>query len=352
MSFGRHYGVGPLAAVVWASGREVVMRAIVLGVVGLAGLGAGAPRAGAVLLHATPQRNTWAPSGAIYNSGWQLQGKWGSFLGTPISPRHFITAGHVGGAVGQTFSYRGKTYTTRATYDDPNSDLRIWQVDRNFTDPYATLYRGTSEVGKQVVIYGRGTQRGSDVYVNGQRKGWRWGTSDGLHSWGTNVVKTVVNGGTGIGQVLHFTFDATGGRDEGTLSSGDSGGGTFVNDNGVRKLAGVNFAAKGPYSTAGQSDAGFNASLYDEGGLWVGQPNRRWFVTDTATNAPGGGYVTRVSADLAWIDSVIRPALSGTTAYAASSAYVGTAVPEPGVAGLAAAAAAAGLTRRRRRARL
>lgn len=326
----------------------VTVRAGVVGLVGLLLLGA-TPPARAVLLYSTPQRNTWAPADALYNSGWQLEGRWGSFLGTPISPRHFITAGHVGGSVGQTFTYRGKTYTTRAMYDDPNSDLRIWQVDRNFADPYAQIYRGTAEVGKQVVIYGRGSQRGSDVIVNSQRKGWRWGAGDGLNSWGTNVVKSVVNGGTGIGQALYFSFDATGGRNEGTLSVGDSGGGTFINDNGVWKLAGVNWAARGLYSTSGTSDAGFNASLYDEGGLWVGQQYHRVYVTDTSTNAPGGSYLTRVSADKAWIDSIIRTALPATTAQAAGTVYTGTAVPEPGTVGMAGVAIGAALTRRRRR---
>jgi hypothetical protein len=327
---------------VCGSGRALVR---VLGVL----LAVAAPLpASAVLLYSTPQRNTWAPSGTIYNSGWQLEGRWGAFLGTPISPRHFITAGHVGGAVGQTFSYRGKTYTTRAMYDDPNSDLRIWQVDRNFTDPYAQIYRGTAEVGKQVVIYGRGSQRGSDVYVNGQRKGWRWGTMDGQQSWGTNVVKSVMTGGAGIGPILHFTFDATGGRNEGTLSGGDSGGGTFINDNGVWKLAGVNFAAKGTYSTLSSADGGFNASLYDEGGLWVGPQNKRWFVADAPANMPGGAYVTRVSADKAWIDSVIRTALPAGAAPSTATVYASP-VPEPGAAGLLVIAVTAALARRRGR---
>src|SRR5688572_8102929 len=105
----------------------------------------------AILLHSTPTRNTWSPSGTIYNSGWQYQGYWGSFAGTPITARHFITAGHVGGSVGQTFHFRGQNYTARAMYDDPNSDLRIWQVDRNM--PYwSPVYRGTAEQGKQVVL--------------------------------------------------------------------------------------------------------------------------------------------------------------------------------------------------------
>ena len=322
------------------------VRAVLCGFFGFLTVGLAAPPAPAVLLYGTPQRNTWAPSGTIYNSGWQYQGRWGAFLGTPVAPRYFITAGHVGGSVGQTFSYRGKNYTTRASYDDPNSDLHIWQVDRNFADPIAPIYRGTGEVGKQVVIYGRGSQRGSDVIVNNQRKGWRWGASDGLQSWGTNLVKSVVNGGSGIGSVLFFSFDATGGRNEGTLSSGDSGGGTFVNDNGVWKLAGVNFAARGPYSTAGQSDAGFNASLFDEGGMWVGQPNHRFFVSDQSANIPGGGYVTRVSADLAWIDSILHKPALGALPPLTTDAM--TAVPEPGSAALVLVTLATAFSRRRR----
>jgi hypothetical protein len=303
----------------------------------------------AVLLYSTPQRNNWLPSGSLASSGWQYEVNWGSFTGTAIAPRYFITAGHVGGSVGQTLTYHGKTYTTRAMYDDPNSDLRIWQVDRNFADPVAPIYRGTSEVGKQVVIFGRGGQRGSDLYVNGQRKGWRWGADDHKASWGTNAVRSVVNGGSGIGSVLFFSFDANVSHDEGTLSSGDSGGGTFIKDGNVWKLVGVNFAARGPYSTAGQTDAGFNASLYDEGGLWVGQPNRRVRVTDTSANIPGGGYVTRVSADLAWIDSILRrPALSALPPGATDGM---TAVPEPGSAALVLVVVATGLSRRRRRGR-
>src|SRR5262245_1407510 len=81
----------------------------------------------AVLLYKSAQRNTTAPYGSwggyLVNSGWQWEGNWGNFLGTPISSKHFITAGHVGGWVGQTFTLNGTTYTTTAMYDDPSSDL-------------------------------------------------------------------------------------------------------------------------------------------------------------------------------------------------------------------------------------
>ena len=120
-----------------AMGRLIVLAILV---------GVGTPRAWGVLLYSTAQRNTWAPSGSLWNSGWQYEGRWGAFLGTPIAPRFFITAENVGGSVGQAFTYRGKTYTAKARFDDPNSDLRIWMVDRPFADAYAPIYRGVIEL--------------------------------------------------------------------------------------------------------------------------------------------------------------------------------------------------------------
>jgi hypothetical protein len=70
--------------------------------------------------------NTTAPTGDLLDSGWQYQGVGGSFLGTPISEHHFITATHVGGTVGQTFSFQGTSYSTVAREVSPNSDLTIW----------------------------------------------------------------------------------------------------------------------------------------------------------------------------------------------------------------------------------
>ena len=43
----------------------------------------------------THNRET-APGGAWADSGWQYQGDYKNFLGTMISPRHFLTARHVG----------------------------------------------------------------------------------------------------------------------------------------------------------------------------------------------------------------------------------------------------------------
>src|SRR5436190_24305988 len=88
-------------------------------------LGVFASSTHAVIVYGGTGRNTTS-TGSPTVSGWQYEGSWGSFLGTPISSNLFITAGHVGGAVGQALVYNGASYTTTASYDDPNSDLRIW----------------------------------------------------------------------------------------------------------------------------------------------------------------------------------------------------------------------------------
>jgi hypothetical protein len=274
--------------------------------------------------------------------GWQYQGRWKVFLGTPISPRHFITAGHVGGAVGQAFTYNGVNYTTSAMYDDPASDLRIWQVGGRTFPSYAPLYTATAEKGRMSLVYGRGTRRGAEVRVNNALKGWRWGGFDGVQSWGQNAIDGVVTLGTGTGQLLHFDFDRTGAFNEAAVSGGDSGGGLFVKDNGVWKLAGINYGVDGPFSLDGTADTQFLGAMLDTGGLYTKQKGVWKLNPDSAVDTPASGYATRISSNMAWINSVRRPR-------AALTADASPTIPEPlGLAALALVGAGM-LARRRRR---
>jgi hypothetical protein len=123
-----------------------------------------------------------------------------------------------------------------------------------------------------------------------------------------------------------------------------------VNDNGVWKLAGVNFSAKGPYSLTGANGSAFNASMFDEGGLYVGNDGYRWYQSDLAANVPGGGYLSRVSGSAAWIDSIIKSTIAAAGTRSTSSTVLrSSAVPEPGVVGLLGAGSVGGLLRRGRR---
>src|SRR5689334_4240580 len=92
-----------------------------------------AATAGAVILFRTddPTANTTAPSNDAAGSGWNYEGIWGSFLGTPIAPHFFLSAKHIGQAGGD-FVFNGVHYTIVAGYTDPFSDLNLWQVAETF----------------------------------------------------------------------------------------------------------------------------------------------------------------------------------------------------------------------------
>lgn len=258
-----------------------------------------------------PQHNTQAPGGELLQSGWSLQGKWGGFLGTAVAPHYFLTATHIGGAVGGIFYFRGVAYKTTARFDDPESDLTLWRVAGTLPE-YASLYSGSDEPGKPLVVFGRGPSRQDEVVVGGllgtERKGWKWSSYDGIMRWGQNKVTAIITGGANRQgkefQLLRVEFNQNGGPNEAHLSDGDSGGGLFIQTSGGWKLAGVNHAVDGPYNTSA-SGAGFRASIYDEGGLYKGGEGNWSAVSNLPSNQAGSFYATRISPRLAWIESIL-----------------------------------------------
>src|SRR5215208_2053321 len=87
-----------------------------------------------------PTFNTTEPTGQYAGSGWQFEGQWNGFIGTPIAPDYFIAASHIGGQVGGTFIFQGLPYTTDNTFNIPSTDLQLWHVVSTFPS-YAPLYR-------------------------------------------------------------------------------------------------------------------------------------------------------------------------------------------------------------------
>lgn len=294
-----------------------------------------------VILQSSANRNTTEPAGALAGSGWQYQGTWRGFNGTPISKKYFITAGHVEGDVGTKFRINGRVFTTTAMWDDPASDLRIYSVNKKF-DAWAPIYTGTKEVGKHALVIGRGTQRGAEVRLNNVLKGWEWGGSDGVQSWGLNQIDTILNGDPDEGQLLQFDFDSSGNGaidNEATLSNGDSAGGVFIYNKPTKRweLAGINLSVDGPFARTNGGQT-FQAALTDLGGFFYGSTQ----VNDTFVDNPSRFFSTRVSSNLDWINGV----LGGKIAASGTAGRNGGNVPEP--AGMIALAAAAALLRRRR----
>jgi len=254
------------------------------------------------------------PGGAVADSGWQYHGLWDNATGIAISPYYFITAKHLGGSVGQTFTYGGTPYTTVASFDEPDHDLRIWQVSAPLPS-YAPLYQGiASEAGQPLVVHGRGTQRGAEVNVlanpvGDQLRGWLWGFPEFTLRWGENDVTSIVIDPV-WGDLLYATFDRPayeGGKvNEATLSAWDSGGGVFVQEGGVWKLAGINLGVDGPFrETAAGPD--FLAAVFDAGGLYWDIPPTPGFdlIANGATDISTGFYATRIASHLDWINGVV-----------------------------------------------
>jgi hypothetical protein len=289
-----------------------------------------AARADAVILLNSATRNTSPPTGELADAGWQFQGQFSGFLATPISSKYFITAQHIGGsAPGGAIFYNGQNYVTDQSIDIPGTDLRMWRISATFPT-WAPIYnRATDgpEAGRRMFVVGRGTQRGDAVYVDeplgepvvndgpfGQRafppqpvlKGWRWGLEDRIQSWGENVVSEVFDD-QDFGDLLYFTFDRDGLANEAHLSSGDSGGGVFIEVGSTWKLAGINLSVDGPFRQS-PTDAEFLGAIFDAGGLYFGSSPQ--LIPNTLADIPSGAYASSIAGSLSFINAQIATAAS------------------------------------------
>ncbi len=270
-------------------------------------LGFSAPRAAAMIFYASGDTNYNAtpPTGSLTNSGWQWQGNWHGFGGTPIGTNLFLTAQHVGGSVGDIFSYNGTDHRAVAAFPDPRSDLMIWQVCGTFPS-FAPLYTGTTvEIYLPCVVFGRGRTRGGEVTVtnNGQvaLRGWAWGETDKRLRWGRNTVSAIVKDSGNGSDLLKALFDPNGGPNVAALATGDSGGAVFLQTSSGWRLAGINFVVDGPFSYV-PSGPGFYAALFDMSGFYAEASATDWPL---AGSGPSAFYATRVSSRLSWIQNVI-----------------------------------------------
>jgi hypothetical protein len=278
----------------------------------------------AVILYDTgdPTANTTAPTGIYENSGWSHQGKYGGFLGTMISPQHFITAKHFGTQGGTFISTAAMngiadiTYTIDASangsigyWDIGATDLRIFKINETFSS-YAQIYTGTSEAGKTLVTHGLGGDRGAEVIQGGDLKGWLHTPSDGTARWGANQVD-IVNS-----SFLFADFDAISGQQEATLSTGDSGGGVFIKIGADWLLAGVNFGVDRHFGLDGVTS--FEAAIFDRGGLYSGAS----LIPDQPSDLTTNWSASRISTSSAEIQSIIAVPERGSLALLLLSAGV------------------------------
>jgi hypothetical protein len=270
-------------------------------------LGCSAPPAAAMIFYASgdPDYHTTPPTGSLTNSGWQWQGNWNGFAGTPIGTNLFLTAKHVGGNAGNIFSFDGRDYRAVAGFTDQISDLAIWQVCGTFPR-FAPLYAGVPlEVYRPCVVFGRGLTRGGEVTItNGGQvalRGWGWaGVRDGRLRWGCDTVRGIIKDPANGSDLLEAPFDPNGGPNVAALASGDSGGAVFMQGSSGWALAGINLAVDGPFNYVA-SGPGFYAALFERTGFYA-ESGTNWVGAGTG---PSAFYATRVASRLSWIKNII-----------------------------------------------
>ena len=252
------------------------------------------------------------------NSGWQFQGRFNNFLGTPIASRYFLTANHLNQQVGTPFYFHGETFNTVASYGDPSgSDLRIFQVDHDFPI-WSPLYIGNNEAGREIRVYGRGGQRGAPITHDGAVIGWLPSPSGSAQRWGRNIVTAIYADDP---HYLYANFDAPGVPSEAHFTVGDSGGGGFILEDGLWKLASTNYAVDDVY-TEPKASSQLVAPIFDARGYYtrIAQADLpASFVLLTGEQpVPTAFYCTRVSPSLSWIQSVtgVDPAILPTETFA------------------------------------
>lgn len=253
------------------------------------------------------------PVGTYKSSGVQFTGDWGNFVGTAVGPHHFLTAVHVGGGVGDEFVLNGEKYAAESVATIPGTDLALWRVKGTFRQ-WAQIYTKGDEVGKEIILYGRGCQRGRSFVHDGVVKGWLWGGEDGQLSWGRNRVDgtATIPGNQGV---LVFDFDRNSGDEEGTVGKGDSGGGVFLQDGTEWKLAGVNYASGGQYSRVPSGEKPFMAALFDTRDLYQNR-NGRWEILDPGAPVGDGtfAFASRVSSHASEIQAIVGEGRQTTAA--------------------------------------
>jgi hypothetical protein len=263
------------------------------------------PRAGAIIFESTgdPTYNTTAPTGLLQDSGWQYLGNWNGFVGTPISPNHFITAAHVGGAVGNTFFDAGGSPHTATSVAIMN-DLAIWTVTGSFVN-FAPIYTGFMEGFYPMTVFGRGLGRGSPFLAgDGSQAGWFWGTGTSALRWGTNRFDYFYTDAS-LGQVLVADFNPAAGANEATIANGDSGGATFIQVGSQWQLAGILYGVEATFRTNATLGPAFTSlAVDDRQGLF--NQNGSPTAVDPVTGDWGQRWIaSRVSGNQLWVLSQI-----------------------------------------------
>ena len=219
------------------------------------------PPASAVLLATGDGTgNTQPPAD---DPGWYSVGNQAGATAVYLGEGWVITANHVSNA---NPVFAGVSYTmvpgSVQQLQGPGgglADLKIFRVNPFPPLPALALLPGPPPVNSEVVMIGRGRDRGAAASWNGFT-GWYHGSTATMR-WGTNRV-SAANLDVLSTRAFEMIFSQTGGTSfEAQAATGDSGGAVFVKSGGVWYLAGILFAV-GPYQNQPSNMALFGNATY------------------------------------------------------------------------------------------
>lgn len=146
-----------------------------------------------------------------------------------------LTAGHVGGDNDLTIGTT--TYFCQETVYHPTADLALVRFDKALPGYYG-LYTGDLYVGDDILMAGYGNT--GTVSATSYSDS---GSGNGTKRWGSNEIDSLALVNDTYALVAGFVNNDT--LYEAGVGDKDSGSGSFINDDGVWKLVGLNFA-RGP----------------------------------------------------------------------------------------------------------
>lgn len=210
-----------------------------------------------------------SPAGAIVVQGGSMDrpdrafiGRWGGSSAVAIGPRAVLTAAHVGGGPGGTFTLDDQSYRATATTRHASDDLMIVHLDADLPGWHEiapSVHAGTS-----VILGGFGRTAGE---ASAGSIAW---SDRAAEAWGRNIVDRSSRG------LLSFDFDAAraGIEHEAAFAHFDSGGGVFVEGpDGSLLLAALAVGIDGPIGSSPFGSRSYAADLSLHQGFIAGIPS-------------------------------------------------------------------------------
>lgn len=200
----------------------------------------------------------------------KIVGRWGNNAScVVIHPEYIITTSHQGGDINTIVEINSTPYSISQIFKHPIFDITIAKLNNANFSNFSILKQNldTSILEKEIYITGFGKGRGDNYYRNEQFCGYYWKNEGNINfRLGTNKVRTI------LGNSLYYDFDELESinitSNECSVSQYDSGGGSFLYEDGFFYLIGIHVSVNSSgYSSFCPTNAVFEdhniASYYE-----------------------------------------------------------------------------------------